>query len=405
MFQKTPIAQELGLQQEVSAGERMVRWVGGETRALENLSDRMQVEEAAFRRGFYLPNQSLPDLLGPPTSQSAALRFGCLSVRRFYWQVHDLFRAVHGGEPPASESLTSQLIWREYFYTMSLNNQYYGEMARNKICLDIPWREKDIQTDLDLWKQGKTGYPFIDAAMRQLLAEGWLHHVGRNAVATFLTRGDLWISWEEGLKHFLYYLLDADWSVCAGNWMWVSSSAFERLLDCSHCVCPVSYGRRLDPDGEYVRRYIPELRNFPIEYLYEPWKAPLEIQKKSGCIIGQSYPERIVDHSKASHKNRQVAKGNQMRWLFQYMEALRASMVSSQPPHCCPSNDTETRQFMWLPPEGGLLRLGFEMIQGSLVSGERAASASACGGKPSLLSQDGPISPFADFADADIASN
>ncbi|CAG2063880.1 unnamed protein product, partial [Timema podura] len=197
----------------------------------------------------------------------------------FYWQLHDLFRAVHGGEPPASESLTGQLIWREYFYTMSLNNQYYGEMARNKICLDIPWREKDIQKDLDMWKQGKTGYPFIDAAMRQLLAEG--------------------------LKHFLYYLLDADWSVCAGNWMWVSSSAFEQLLDCSHCVCPVSYGRRLDPDGEYVRRYIPELRNFPVEYLYEPWKAPLEVQKKAGCIIGQRYPERIVDHSKASHKNRQ----------------------------------------------------------------------------------------------------
>nr|CAD7443749.1 unnamed protein product [Timema bartmani] len=257
----------------------------------------------------------------------------------FYWQLHDLFRAVHGDEPPASESLTGQLIWREYFYTMSLNNQYYGEMARNKICLDIPWREKDIQKDLDMWKQGKTGYPFIDAAMRQLLSEGWLHHVGRNAVATFLTRGDLWISWEEGLKHFLYYLLDADWSVCAGNWMWVSSSAFEQLLDCSHCVCPVSYGRRLDPDGEYVRRYIPELRNFPVEYLYEPWKAPLEVQKKAGCIIGQRYPERIVDHSKASHKNRQ------------YMEAIRTSMMSCQPPHCCPSNDNETRQFMWLPSE------------------------------------------------------
>lgn len=72
-------------------------------------------------------------------------------------------------------------------------------------------------------------------------------------MATFLTRGDLWISWEAGLDHFLKYLLDADWSVCAGNWMWVSSSAFEQLLDCSYCMSPVKYGQRLDPWGEYVK--------------------------------------------------------------------------------------------------------------------------------------------------------
>lgn len=75
----------------------------------------------------------------------------------------------------------------------------------------------------------------------------------RNSVACFLTRGDLWISWVEGLTHFLKYLLDADFPVCSGNWIWVSSSTFEQLLDCPLCVCPVSYGLRLDPSGEYIK--------------------------------------------------------------------------------------------------------------------------------------------------------
>lgn len=81
--------------------------------------------------------------------------------------------------------------------------------------------------------------------------------MARNAVACFLTRGTLWLSWEAGLRYFLEKLLDADWSVCAGNWLWVSSSAFEQLLDCSSCVCPVNYGRRLDPWGEYIKS-VPE---------------------------------------------------------------------------------------------------------------------------------------------------
>ena len=81
----------------------------------------------------------------------------------------------------------------------------------------------------EAFRAGKTGYPFIDAGMRQLYAEGWCHHIVRNALACFLTRGDLWISWEDGLRVFLEHLLDADWSVCAGNWMWISSSAFEQV--------------------------------------------------------------------------------------------------------------------------------------------------------------------------------
>lgn len=86
---------------------------------------------------------------------------------------------------------------------------------------------------------------------------------------SFLTRGALWLNWEKGFQHFLKYQLDADWSICAGNWMWVSSSAFEKLLDSSLVNCPISFGKRLDPNGEYIKRYVPELKMYPKEYMYE----------------------------------------------------------------------------------------------------------------------------------------
>lgn len=335
VYQSIPTAEQLGFSPSNHSNEQIIQWIGGEQQALLKMRERLKVEEDAFLNGFYLPNQARPDLLSPPTSQSAALCFGCLSVRRFYWSLHDIFHHIHSSQFISSQQITGQLMWREFFYTMSVRNPYFGEMERNPICLNLPWR-RDDEVQIKKWQNGQTGYPFIDAVMRQLKQEGWVHHVARNAVACFLTRGVLWLSWEVGLRFFLRFLLDADWSLCAGNWMWVSSSAFEQLLDCSSCVCPVSYGRRLDPQGEYIRRYIPELRNYPEEYLHEPWKAPLEAQEKASCCIGKEYPERMVDHLVASRKNRKI------------MEDIRLGLFN-ETPHCCPSNEEEVRYFMWLP--------------------------------------------------------
>lgn len=282
-FVKIPsyVRQELGVMEGIPTPETFgitreskypayLQWKGGETEALDGLKERLIVEEEAFIRGHYMPNQMCPDLVGPPRSLSVHLRFGCLSVRRFYYAIHDLRAKEAAGAPgqiiDGGPHITGQLIWREYFYTMSVGNPFYDRMHENKICLNIPWAEVDTE-QFERWKSGRTGFPLIDAAMRQLLAEGWLHHTVRNAVSTFLTRGGLWFSWEHGLQFFLKYLLDADWSVCAGNWMWISSSAFEKLLDDSKCTCPVALSRRLDPNGEYLMRYIPELRTLPKEYL------------------------------------------------------------------------------------------------------------------------------------------
>lgn len=106
--------------------------------------------------------------------------------------------------------------------------------------------------------------------MTQLRYEGWIHHLARHAVACFLTRGDLWISWEEGMKVFEELLLDADWSVNAGTWMWLSCSSFFQQF--FHCYCPVKLGQKADPNGDYIRRYLPIL------------KVRIDIHKKFGCI-------------------------------------------------------------------------------------------------------------------------
>lgn len=134
---------------------------------------RVKVEEEAFSNGTYLPNQAEVDLLQQPTSLSPALRFGCLSVRKFYYAIHDKFKEVQQRFPyklPAGHHITGQLIWREYFYTMSVKNPNYAQMKDNPICLDIPWG-RPKEDEVMKWKQGKTGIPIIDASMRQILVK------------------------------------------------------------------------------------------------------------------------------------------------------------------------------------------------------------------------------------------
>ena len=170
----------------------------------------------------------------------------------------------------------------------------------NRICRQIPWRQ-DKEEYLNAWKEGRTGFPYIDAIMTQLRKEGWIHHLARHSVACFLTRGDLWVSWEEGQAVFEELLLDADWSLNAGNWMWLSASAFFHQY--YRVYSPVAFGKKTDPLGSYIRKYVPQLAKFPKEYIYEPWKAPLSVQKGCGCIIGQDYPKPIVDHDTIHKEN------------------------------------------------------------------------------------------------------
>lgn len=223
--------------------------------------------------------------------------------------------------PPLS--LYGQLLWREFFYTAATNNPRFDKMEGNPICVQIPW-DKNPEA-LAKWAEGRTGFPWIDAIMTQLRQEGWIHHLARHAVACFLTRGDLWISWEEGMKVFEELLLDADWSINAGSWMWLSCSSFFQQF--FHCYCPVGFGRRTDPNGDYIRRYLPVLRGFPAKYIYDPWNAPEGIQKVAKCLIGVNYPKPMVNHAEASRLNIE-----RMKQIYQQLSRYRGlGLLASVP--------------------------------------------------------------------------
>ncbi|NWV00793.1 CRY1 protein, partial [Upupa epops] len=303
-----PSLEELGFDTD---GLPSAVWPGGETEALTRLERHL--ERKAWVANFERPRMNANSLLASPTGLSPYLRFGCLSCRLFYFKLTDLYKKVKKNSSPPL-SLYGQLLWREFFYTAATNNPRFDKMEGNPICVQIPW-DKNPEA-LAKWAEGRTGFPWIDAIMTQLRQEGWIHHLARHAVACFLTRGDLWISWEEGMKVFEELLLDADWSVNAGSWMWLSCSSFFQQF--FHCYCPVGFGRRTDPNGDYIRRYLPVLRGFPAKYIYDPWNAPESVQKAAKCIIGVNYPKPMVNHAEASRLNIE-----RMKQIYQQLSRYR----------------------------------------------------------------------------------
>ncbi|XP_042266889.1 cryptochrome-2 [Thunnus maccoyii] len=312
-----PSLEELGFRTE---GLLPAVWKGGESEALDRLNKHL--DRKVWVANFEHPRVNTCSLYASPTGLSPYLRFGCLSCRVLYYNLRELYMKLRKRcSPPLS--LFGQLLWREFFYTAATNNPNFDRMEGNPICVQIPWDQNPEA--LAKWAEGRTGFPWIDAIMTQLRHEGWIHHLARHAVACFLTRGDLWISWESGMRVFEELLLDADWSVNAGSWMWLSCSAFFQQF--FHCYCPVGFGRRTDPSGDYIRHYIPILKDYPNRYIYEPWNAPESVQKAANCVVGVDYPKPMINHAEGSRLNIE-----RMKQVYQQLSHYRGlSLLASVP--------------------------------------------------------------------------
>ncbi|XP_047451785.1 cryptochrome-2 isoform X2 [Mugil cephalus] len=318
-----PSLEELGFRTE---GLPAAVWRGGESEALDRLNKHL--DKKVWVANLEHPRVNTCSLYPSPTGLSPYLRFGCLSCRVLYYNLRELYMKLRKRcSPPLS--LFSQLLWREFFYTAATNNPNFDRMEGNPICVQIPWDQNPEA--LAKWAEGRTGFPWIDAIMTQLRQEGWIHHLARHAVACFLTRGDLWISWESGMKVFEELLLDADWSVNAGSWMWLSCSAFFQQF--FHCYCPVGFGRRTDPTGDYIRRYIPILKDYPNRYIYEPWNAPESLQKAANCVVGVDYPKPMINHAEGSRLNIE-----RMKQVYQQLSHYRG--LNSPPRDPAPDSST-----------------------------------------------------------------
>lgn len=190
-----------------------------------------------------------------------------------------------------SFDLFNKLLWREFFFVVGSQVSDVHEMISNPLNVQTPLEENPEH--FEKWKQGMTGFPWIDAIMRQLRSEGWIHDIARRAIVSFLTRSCLRINWREGFKVFEELQLDSERSLNAGHWLWLSGSTF--VEEQVPWFCPVKVGKKIDPSGGYVRKYVPEVRNIPTDFVFEPWLAPCELQESCGCVIDRDYPAPIVN--------------------------------------------------------------------------------------------------------------
>ena len=225
---------------------------------------------------------------GSVSRLSPYLHFGCISPR----EVEDRL-----GGSASEQAFRRQLCWRD-FYAHVLGHFPHNarEEHQEKYRGALRWVDSDQR--FDAWRAGRTGYPVVDAAMRQLLREGWMHNRARLIVGSFLTK-DLGVDWRRGERWFMQLLLDGDEASNNGNWQWIASVGVDPQPPSRRMFNPTLQQRKFDPDGDYVREYVPELRRVPDEYLREPWTMPSEVQERAGCRIGSDYPEPIVDHAEA----------------------------------------------------------------------------------------------------------
>ncbi|CAK9164838.1 unnamed protein product [Ilex paraguariensis] len=273
-----PTIKELGY--EDFGEDNSTLFKGGESEALRRLGESINDKE--WVANFEKPKGDPSAFIKPVTTVlSPYLKVVQKSVKRHT-------------SPPVS--LLGQLLWRDFFYTVAFGTPNFDRMKENRICKQIPWN--DDEELLVAWRDARTGFPWIDAIMVQLQKWGWMHHLARHSVACFLTRGDLFVHWEKGRDVFERLLIDSDWAINNGNWMWLSCSSF--FYQYNRIYSPISFGKKYDPNGNYIRHFIPALKNMPKEYIYEPWTAPLSIQSKAKCIIGKDYPKPVVSHDYAS---------------------------------------------------------------------------------------------------------
>eukprot|EP00347_Sterkiella_histriomuscorum_P001089 403373370 len=291
-------------------------FIGGETKALEIMEEYIKDKRRvnSFSKPFTSPNSLKPST----TALSPYLKFGCLSIRLFHEKVKSVLRS-DCTQPPVS--LIGQIYWREFFYAKSYTVKNFHFMQGNPLCKQINWN-KDEEI-IKKWEMGQTGFPAIDAVMNQLRQEGWMHHLARHLVACFLTRGHLYQHWERGRDVFDKYLLDADYALNNANWMWLSCSAF--FSQYWKVYSPVSFFQKTDKNGDFIRKYVPALKHFPSEYIYEPSKAPVAVQKRAKCIIGEDYPFPIVDY-----KAEQALNINKLKIIFAQSKDLNSKNNSSQ---------------------------------------------------------------------------
>ena len=268
--------------------EPMIRhWKVGEAAAQKALADFL-----GDGIDNYYANRNFP-ALDSTSHLSPRLHFGEISPVQI-WHAVQRHKHLHGHEDQCGHFLR-EVIWREFNYNLLHHFPDLPFSDFQKKFEKFPWDKNNKA--LQAWQRGRTGYPIVDAAMRQLWQTGYMHNRCRLIVGSFLAK-HLLLYWTEGEAWFWDCLFDADTANNICNWQWIAGTGAD-AAPYFRIFNPVMQGEKFDRNGDYVRRYVPEIAKLPNKYLHKPWLAPADVLKNAGVTLGKTYPQPIVDHDAA----------------------------------------------------------------------------------------------------------
>lgn len=271
-------------------------WTPGEAGALARLADFIE-----NRMHGYADRRDIPGL-DATSGLSPHLANGEITPAQI------LEALKHADAAPADATkFRKEVGWREFSWHLLANEPALAQKNHNPRFDEFPWL--DNETALSAWQKGLTGYPIVDAGMRQLWQTGWMHNRVRMVVASFLTK-HLMIDWRKGEDWFWDTLVDADPASNAASWQWVAGSGAD-AAPYFRIFNPVLQGEKFDPDGDYTRAFVPELAEMPSRYIHKPWSAPDQVLKTAGVRLGHTYPHPVVDHQLA--RDRALAAYQQIK--------------------------------------------------------------------------------------------
>lgn len=285
-----PSLEKLGFERP----ERMKVWKGGREKGLERLkSFKDSIWSYRDRRDF--PAENATSKLSPH------LKFGTVSIREAFHAAEKLKSENPERDHTGIEAWQRQLAWRDFYLQLLWNHPETVEKPMKREFEALEWRSKDeAAEDWKRFKSGRTGFPFVDAGMRQLKKTGWMHNRLRMLVTSFACK-DLWLDWHDLHDYFSRMFVDAETAAMIGGIQWAYSigtdaQPYFRVFN------PWLQGEKYDPDGKYIRQNIPELENVPGRYIHRPHEMPREVQKEYSCVVGRDYPVPMVDHEKRREK-------------------------------------------------------------------------------------------------------